>query len=74
MALPYTGSKTEEVFDEKIFEEKNQAADFGPAKDAGPAGLPNVSWAELKEEAERAEEYEHSLTLWQSVKVYKAVS
>ncbi|ORX40328.1 general substrate transporter [Kockovaella imperatae] len=60
--------------DEKIYDEKEQVAHLAVGelpKDAVP-GLPNVTWAELKEEAERAEEYEHSLTVWQSIKTYKA--
>jgi hypothetical protein len=34
----------------------------------------NAKWDVLKEEANKAEEYEHSFSFWAAVKEYKAVS
>jgi predicted nuclease with TOPRIM domain len=34
----------------------------------------NAKWDVLKEEANKAEEFEHSFSLWEAVKEYKAVS
>ena len=35
---------------------------------------PTIKWAELKAEADRDEELQHRLTLFQSIKVYRHVS
>ena len=34
----------------------------------------NDTWADIKAEAERSEAHEHSLTVWESLRLYKAVS
>ena len=73
--LPHTGPAIPMDDSKNIVEEK---AEIMPVVETPPVegayDLSKASWAEIKAEAEAAEEYEHSLTLWQSIKVYKAVS
>lgn len=40
----------------------------------GPAGGVRSEWAEIKADADRSEAHEHSLTVPQALKIYKAVS
>jgi len=46
--------------------------DFGQASEEGSSE--SKSWEQVKAEAVRDEEWQHSLSLWQSLKINRAVS
>jgi hypothetical protein len=58
-------------------EKKQDEADFSYIEQLAELGtngeVLNAKWDVLKEEANKAEEYEHSFSFWAAVKEYKAV-
>lgn len=71
---PYTGNFKEEKEKKDWVSWKDAVKHLEYAPETRRDSLVQTSWAEIKVDAERSEEHEHSLTLWESLRIYKAVS